>query len=551
MKKIFTLFIVAFVIVTGKGKAQVVLNELYTDPGAGKSEFFELYNSSASATPASMDNYTLMCFFDISGTLGWYVMDLPNLTVSAKGYFVGSAALPFNYQGITNSNASDFSWNSASFVANNGYVRKWVPGTADLSDGNLYYDQASLPANFNDFLFRRTNLGASYSVFLYHNGLLVNTFIGGTGGSSTIINDIINMPQLYIDMTGTSPDFTINFSGYGSLPVESTTANAGSDNGYIRVADGACAQWVKSSNQINHTPKATNGGLPSGSSGSISVSSAISRGTPATGSTVNYDIVGGPSSAFPVEMQIYLDNGTVIGQLDASDTYVESNTENNISQGPFNTHFFPYDASILIVVKTNAGCLDRILFIPNSILLSVNLVSFQGNQNRNDITLNWVVDKNETADRFEVEKSTDGKDFTTAGSVFSSEKAGQENYIFSEKTPITGKIIYRLKIFDKNGKSGYSKILVFESSSFTNNPFKIINNPVQDRLTVSFQSDSNQPAYLKVIDMTGRVVQQQTISINKGSNIISFSLSSTFNKGIYIVDLFDGTKHYTSKFVKQ
>src|SRR5258705_3809233 len=125
MKKIFTLFTSALLL-SHSGNAQVILNELYTDPGAGKHEFFELYNTSASA--ASMDNYMLMCFFDISGQKGWYVMDLPNLTVASKGYFVGSAALPFNYQGIVNSTASDFNWNSVAFTANNGYIKKCGPG---------------------------------------------------------------------------------------------------------------------------------------------------------------------------------------------------------------------------------------------------------------------------------------------------------------------------------------------------------------------------------------------------------------------------------------
>jgi len=101
--------------------------------------------------------------------------------------------------------------------------------------------------------------------FYTETGVLVNSFLGGTGANATMLNDIINMPPLYIDMSGSSPDFTINFSGYGSLPIENTSANAGSDNGYIREADGACASWVKSSSQINHTPKVTNGSL--GSSG--------------------------------------------------------------------------------------------------------------------------------------------------------------------------------------------------------------------------------------------------------------------------------------------
>jgi len=545
MKQIFTLFAAALLFCNSL-KAQVQLNELYTDPGAGKHEFFELYNSEASTV--NVNSYTLICFFDISGTLGWYVMDLPNLTVAPKGYFVGSSALPFNYQGITNSTNSDFSWNSATLSTIEGSVKKWVPGTANLADGNPYYDQQTLPANFNDFLFRRSAQGASYSVFLYENGLLVNSFIGGVGGTSTIINDIINMPQLYIDMLGTSTDFSITFNEFDTLPVESTTANAGSDNGYIRVADGACASWVKSSAQVNHTPKVTNGTL-GGTNGTISVSAAIARGTAATGSVVNYDVVGGPEYAFPVEMQIYLDIGSVSGSLDAGDTFVALNTEDTITQGPFYTTFFPYNANILIVVKTAAGCLDKIVFIPNAFVLSVNLISFEGEQHKNDITLNWTMDKNEIVNRFEVEKSTNGIDFVTAGIVIASEKEGLDNYNFKDR--ISEKSIYRLKIIGKTGRSAYSKNLSFDADISIDNSFTIINNPKQVQITARFESGSNLPAEIRIIDMSGRVMVQQKVNITKGSNLIVIPLSSAFNNGLYIVNLFDGTKHYTKKFIKQ
>jgi hypothetical protein len=548
MKLIFTLVTACCLLFSRPAHSQAILNELYTDPGAGKHEFFEIYNTGA--TTASMDNYTLLCFFDISGTLGWYVMDLPNITVGPKGYFVGSAAIPFNFQGVTGSIMSDFSWNSAIFTLNNGYVRKWIKATANLTDGNAGYDQATLPANFNDFLFRRSASGASYSIFLYKNGLLTNSFIGGTGGSNTIINDIVNMPSLYVDMSGSSPDFTIDFSNYQSLVVESTTQNAGSDNGYIRDADGECGGWVKSSSQIQHTPKASNGVLGF-NAGLVSVQSAIARGTLATGSVVNYDIVSAPANLFPIELQVYLDNGITVGSLDAADTYVESNTETIISQGPFYTTFFPFNANILIVVKTTAGCLDKVIFIPNSTLLSVRLVAFNGFQDKKDITLNWTVDENETGDRFEVEKSTDGKNFVAVNTVPFSVKSGRENYIFLEKAPVSGKATYRLKIYDKSGTSSYSGTLVFESSSVFNNPFKVLTNPVQDRLALSFQSESSQPSVVQIMDMNGRMIQQQTIRTSIGTNIISLTFSSSVKKGIYIVDLFDGNNHYTSKFIKQ
>ncbi len=57
MKKIFTLCVLA--LFAASVNAQVVFNEVYTDPGANKHEFFEFYNTSTNPTPESMDDYTL------------------------------------------------------------------------------------------------------------------------------------------------------------------------------------------------------------------------------------------------------------------------------------------------------------------------------------------------------------------------------------------------------------------------------------------------------------------------------------------------------------
>src|SRR5215213_5263827 len=126
MKQIFTLLICCTMFITSR--AQVILNELYASPGAGKHEFFELYNNGVSFSSISLEGYTLVAYFDGAGTeKGFYVMDLPDLTIPSKGYMVGSAAVPFSYQGVTGSTKSHFSWNDIAFLAaNNGYLKKLV-----------------------------------------------------------------------------------------------------------------------------------------------------------------------------------------------------------------------------------------------------------------------------------------------------------------------------------------------------------------------------------------------------------------------------------------
>ena len=81
------------------GRAQTVLNEIYTTPGGTNSEFFELYNSSTGIGGQNVDCFTIVTYYDNGGTdRGWYVMDLPDLTIGPKNFFVAAAASPFTTQ---------------------------------------------------------------------------------------------------------------------------------------------------------------------------------------------------------------------------------------------------------------------------------------------------------------------------------------------------------------------------------------------------------------------------------------------------------------------
>jgi len=86
------------------------------------------------------------------------------------------------------------------------------------------------------------------------------------------------------------------------------------------------------------------------------------------------------------------------------------------------------------------------------------LYNFTVAKNNNKNYLEWAITKNEEAERFEIEKSSNGKNFSTAALVFTSEKAGNEMYKFYELS-VKGKVFYRLKMYDKNLKVEYSQIL--------------------------------------------------------------------------------------------
>ncbi len=194
------------------------------------------------------------------------------------------------------------------------------------------------------------------------------------------------------------------------------------------------------------------------------------------------------------------------------------------------------------------GCDDVII----NKLLPVHLISFQGNMNKNNkVTLNWTVADNELANNFEIERSVNGRDFTSVGVVFASEKMGTENYMFYEITSGTDKVMYRLKMIDKNQVANYSRILIFQLKSTISNNIKIIGNPVNDKLTFSYTSPATLMVDVKVYDISGRILLNNKVNSLEGSNVISLPLSSTFKAGMYVVEVNNGTELHSSKFVKQ
>jgi hypothetical protein len=518
------------------------LNEVYPQPGNGYHEFFELYNENNSTE--NLDNYTVVTYYEEGTKSGFYVLDLPNDNVAAHGYYVGASQTPFDIQGQLGQTAN-FSWNS---MPAGGSLTKWE------SNGSSYISVA-VPANLNDFIVKVIGGGNGvFHVFVYKNGIIVNGIIGGI--STTVIPSYLKaMPNLPVDMSGSSPDFTINFNAMADNSLEYLTNSVGTNNGYFRSADGLCGDWLKSDSPGQHTPGSTNGLAPNlNPANQVSISAVVSQysGDP-TKALLTYNITAGPAGAFPITVEVYADNG-IAGQLDLNDVLIDSRTINSIAAGAQDIILPSWDTQVIIVIKSASDCYNKSVVVGNYwSVLPVQLISFQGNVNAsNKISLQWKISNNKTADQFEVQRSYDGKDFKTIGLVFSSEKIDIENYMFYETVSSFDKIMYRLKMIDKNGHVNYSRTLVFQSRLTTNNnTIRILGNPVTDQLTLNYRAFTSRSIDVRIYDMTGRVLMTNKMNSLEGNNMISFSLDSTFKPSMYVVEVSNGTDIQKAKFVKQ
>jgi hypothetical protein len=168
--------------------------------------------------------------------------------------------------------------------------------------------------------------------------------------------------------------------------------------------------------------------------------------------------------------------------------------------------------------------------------LPVKLVSFQGALNKNKVQLTWLIAENETAKSFEVQRSTNGTDFSTATVITASSKSGDENYSYTE-TVSSPRVLYRLKMYDVDSKAEYSRTLVFNSSNILARSLQVLTNPVKDKLVISFTNETAEVAQVNIYDNVGRVMQKQSLTASQGINTNTISLNGNYRSGMYIVEL--------------
>ena len=237
--------------------------------------------------------------------------------------------------------------------------------------------------------------------------------------------------------------------------------------------------------------------------------------------------------------------------MDAADILFYTNTINTASPTVFNTNLILKADKVMLVAKSPAGCYDQVRALNNSINpLPVKLNNFQGNKNKNNVQLQWNVSTNEISNTFEIERSTNGKNFQTAAVMFGTEKAGNETYSFTEMNE-DAKVYYRLRMTDKSDAISYSKVLVFNNAASNSKPLNVIGNVVNDKLTFSYESAVTIKAEIRILDMNGKIVAKQTLNTNKGNNLASISMPSSLNNGMYLAVLTVENSNSTAKFIKQ
>ena len=163
--------------------------------------------------------------------------------------------------------------------------------------------------------------------------------------------------------------------------------------------------------------------------------------------------------------------------------------------------------------------------------------------------LQWSTLTEQNNDHFEVQRSADGKNFTSITNIASKgNSTGNVDYGFTDNAPLMGLSYYRIKQVDKSGKYSYSNVV---SATFTSkdNALKLYPNPAKDNVTLSFYAKEQGALVASIINAKGVVVKEFTINATTGSNTHQISLAG-LTAGSHIIILRNNIQSISSRFEK-
>ncbi len=155
----------------------------------------------------------------------------------------------------------------------------------------------------------------------------------------------------------------------------------------------------------------------------------------------------------------------------------------------------------------------------------------------------WNTLSEEHGDKFELERSADGKYFAAIHQKQANGEASHYTYI--DNNPVKGMNYYRLRMTAANGNVSYSEVVnaFVKSSGFEVNAYP---NPVTDDLTVKISGMQGANASIQITDVTGKLIE--SIIMTGTTETISMSRLA---KGIYLLKYSDANHTQTIRVNKQ
>jgi len=186
----------------------------------------------------------------------------------------------------------------------------------------------------------------------------------------------------------------------------------------------------------------------------------------------------------------------------------------------------------------------------NAFVLPLKLGQFSATKKTGQVDLIWETLSEENTSHFEIERSSDGNNWTRIGEVSANGNSTQkQSYSYTDPAPSVLTSFYRLKMADKDGIYTYSRVItVTTATEFTG--IRLFPNPARETLQVQYEAARSGSLQLMVTDAGGRIVYQSTVSGRSGINTFSVPVQM-LSPGYYQLAILADDRKKSGSFVKE
>ncbi len=212
---------------------------------------------------------------------------------------------------------------------------------------------------------------------------------------------------------------------------------------------------------------------------------------------------------------------------------------------PANTEIIPYDNGYYAEFPVNSFSEFWLNNggINGNVPLPVSLLSFEAIKQTNKVLLQWATENEVNANAYIVERSADGINYISIGTITANNSAGTNNYSLTDLQPIQGLNYYRLKMTDKNGSFRYSPIRKINFNNAADD-ITLYPNPVVDSKIIIASSGNLTKAV--IYDAAGKLIKTFVLQgRNNELNLMGIA------KGIYQLKVFTENSIHTEKIIIQ
>jgi hypothetical protein len=202
--------------------------------------------------------------------------------------------------------------------------------------------------------------------------------------------------------------------------------------------------------------------------------------------------------------------------------------------------------SFVVKAANLANGYYTIIYNQNNVL-PVTLESFTAAKMSTDAAMvKWTVGADYGSGFFSIERSSDGIQFSTIGTVDAiANEAASESYSFVDNSPLSGLSYYRIGMTNSVGEVAYSSVVPVDFSA-TSRPVTLYPVPATDILHVSAPGVSG-GGTIELFSVAGQLLANYQVTMLDGASLPVNSLPT----GAYFVRIRAGAQAMALSFVKR